>query len=209
MNQLQNYQFALSCNNWAIARQPGYVLFFETAILERCRHRSIRNGSTKIHGTGRWDHLRKTKLMILLHVVSRWWQLKYFFCSPRSLGNIFNLTNDFQMDWFNHRPVQTWIELQSEFFVIAFGGTITGHIPPIPRIFLHIKPLTWEVKNITWLVLWLILHRWLLPHPLFTSGRDSLSPYNPSKHRISLYSNLVTNPRYSIYGIFAYLPTFE
>ena len=90
---------------------------FKTAILERCRHRSIRNVSTKIHGTGRWDHLRKSKLMILLNVISRWWQLKYFFCSPRSLGNRSNLTNNFQMGWFNHQPVQTCIELQSEFFM--------------------------------------------------------------------------------------------
>ena len=34
--------------------------------------------------------------------ISRWWQLKYFLCSPRKLGKIPNLTNIFPRGW-NHR----------------------------------------------------------------------------------------------------------
>ena len=41
--------------------------------------------------------------------LSRWWQLKHFSCSPRTLGKISNLTSIFlyifQMGWFNHQPV--------------------------------------------------------------------------------------------------------
>ena len=38
---------------------------------------------------------------------SRWWQLNYFLCSPRTLGKSSNLTNIFQMGW-NH---------QTEFYI--------------------------------------------------------------------------------------------
>ena len=31
--------------------------------------------------------------------LTRWWQLKYFLCSPRSLGRWSNLTNIFQRGW--------------------------------------------------------------------------------------------------------------
>ena len=34
---------------------------------------------------------------------SSWWQFKYFLCSSRKLGKISNLTNMFQMGWFNYQ----------------------------------------------------------------------------------------------------------
>ena len=34
---------------------------------------------------------------------TRWWQLKYFVCSPPKLGKVSNFTNIFQMGW-NHQP---------------------------------------------------------------------------------------------------------
>ena len=37
--------------------------------------------------------------LLLLQPFSRWWQLKYFSCSPRSLGKWSNLTNIFHMGW--------------------------------------------------------------------------------------------------------------
>ena len=36
--------------------------------------------------------------------ITRWWQLKYFSFSSRSLGKWSNLTHIFQLGWFNHQP---------------------------------------------------------------------------------------------------------
>ena len=37
---------------------------------------------------------------------SGWWQLKYFLCSPRTLGKDSHFDDHiFQVGWFNHQPV--------------------------------------------------------------------------------------------------------
>ena len=62
-------------------------------------------------GPWRWKHLE--------HNISRWWQLKHFLFSPRTVGKVPILTNIFQLGW-NH---------QLDFFVRHFvvqGGVDVG-----------------------------------------------------------------------------------
>ena len=42
---------------------------------------------------------------IQIEYLSRWWQLKHFSFSPRSLGKWSHLTHIFEMGWFNHQLV--------------------------------------------------------------------------------------------------------
>ena len=64
-----------------------------------------------------WGILGKNDLVILPSslpgTMTRWWQLKYFLCSPRSLKKWSNLTNIFQMAWNrqldeHHDHSQSW-----------------------------------------------------------------------------------------------------
>ena len=107
MKQIRTEPFPVSKVWFSSMFLLGEMILFEILLMDEILHLRFRKPCT----CKSWDKVPIStgdRRISEPSTVSRWWQLKYFLCSPLPGEDSQFDEHIFQMGWFNHQPGMMW-----------------------------------------------------------------------------------------------------